>query len=362
MRSVPRREWLLGLGLGLASGACGGRPPVAVPVPAPPPPPDVEVDALTDLLTVAGLDWLVLLEPARLWSIPWLAQDLRRILRDRRLDALAQTTGIDLRRVPELALAHYAPDSVAYVVRHAHDPLFIERRFRERLTGHETRTIHSHQRTSVFGRIGQGKRGLATIGRDVALFQYDGSRKKGPARIAVLYSEGKLEKIPRALSEPSLAAVADALGPAPAHAFWPGPFDGEAARGVRGLLGASTGAGIRLSPLGPGELELMAIIAGDYAVDAERAVELLRLAWHDLAQADLGSLLGLAAPLAPPEVSSIPVGLSLRVRLSASRLLRGLSAATVDNVQDIMKDPAPSTPTGPSDDPGDPGGQGEHQE
>ena len=56
------------------------------------------------------------------------------------------------------------------------------------------------------------------------------------------YALDKLKKSPTVMSDDPLKALAARLGPAPFRAFAVGPFEGELARGARGLL---AGAGQR---------------------------------------------------------------------------------------------------------------------
>ncbi len=317
-----------------------GCPPPAAPERELPPPalPDLEVARLSDLLTGAHLEWLVLMRPEELARIEWLKPSLGRVVKDDRLDLLAKATGIQLREVPELALASYrqpdGSDAVAFVLRHRSDPLSLERKFRERLTSGAERSEVGHQLVGMWGYIGRAARGFAAIGPHVVGYQYGGDRRRGPARVALLYGEGKL-KVPPALGDPSLGGLATALGAAPVKAFLPGPFEGELARGARGLFAAATAVAAALTPTASQTLALDVLIGGAFpAVEAPRYLE---GAWDDLVQSDLGHLLGLGAPKSPAAISVQPESLALHVELDAAALLDGLSAATTDNVADIMK-------------------------
>jgi len=279
-------------------------------------------------------------------SLGWLRPSLARVLRDDRLDLLAKATGIDLRVVPELALASYragrgAPagqqSTVAYFVRHTRVQLDIERKFRERLTSRANRRVVGHQLVSVEGNIGLTHHSFVAVGPDVAGFQYGGDERRGPARIALLYAEGKLATIPRALDDTALRGLHDRMGAPPLIALLPGPFEGTMARGARGLLGAASGLGAGLEPTSRQTLRLHVHLAGAFDPAATEATGYLEGAWQDLAQSDLGHLLGLHQPQSPPAIAASAHGLSLAVELDAARLLAGLAAATVDDVRLIMK-------------------------
>jgi hypothetical protein len=322
------------------------------PRPQPVAQPDVLVAQLPDLLTVVKLEWLVLMRPQRLARTEWLRPSLARVLRDERLELAGRTTGVDLRTVPELAVAGYRGDAILELVRHPNDQADVEKRFRERLTGDTTRSEHGHQLVTLFGNIGTTQYGFLAFGRDVAGFQYGGSRNKGPATIAALYAQGELEGIPRVLASDALGPLHAALARSdipPVEVLLPGPFEDGLERGARGLLAAATGVGAVLDPTERHTLELRLIIAGDYGSgpDLERAVAILWKAWNDLAEADLGHLLGLDQPVAEAVPGAHELGLTLTVELDPDKLLSGLAAATVDSIQEIMRDaPAP-----PGDDP-----------
>jgi hypothetical protein len=154
--ALPRRSLLASLACLLA----GCRPPASPERELLPPAlPDVEVARLSDLLTGAHLEWLVLMRPEELARIEWLKPSLGRVFKDDRLDLLAKATGIQLREVPELALASYrqpdGTDAVAFLLRHRSDPLSLERKFRERLTSGAERSEVGHQLVGMWGLIGR---------------------------------------------------------------------------------------------------------------------------------------------------------------------------------------------------------------
>jgi len=65
---------------------------------------------LTDYVSAAGLRWLVLVKPQQILGEPELKQAIQRIVPDVRLDAFAEASGVDLRAVPDAAIAgfHYS--------------------------------------------------------------------------------------------------------------------------------------------------------------------------------------------------------------------------------------------------------------
>jgi hypothetical protein len=337
--TLARRQ-LLGALLAAAAGSlvpgCGGNEPT--PATPPPPAPDVSVRALTDLVPAAKLGWVVVIASQSLLAIDWLKPSLSRVLRDERLDLLAQTTGLDLRQVRELCIASFGLDDlILQLARHGHDPVGIERLFRRRLTGGEKRSVEERGLVRVSGTIGRQSHTFVAIGREVVGFQYGGDPDKGPARVALLFAAGKLHRSPPFTSDPVLGPVWAALGAAPIRALLPGPFEGELGRGARGLFAAATAVGAALAPTGSRALGLRLLLDGDYAADPSRAVATLDAAWSDLAQSDLGHLLGLGEPRTKPTSRFEAGRLVLDVDLEPTTLCQGLSAATTDNIREIMR-------------------------
>ena len=342
---IARRALLTGL-----AALCGCPPAAEAPHSR-----GIHLDHLEDALGAVGLGWLLLVEPETIHATPWLAPALGRMLRDERLDLFAAATGVDLRQVPELALASYpasappsldeapadalgeASDATFLLCRTQSDPLAVERLFRERLTTSEHRSVAAEGVIHMSGNVGRKPQAFVAIGDDVVGFQYGGSRERGPARIAALLALDMLHDVPPALAPGELGPLARALGGAPLRALLPGPFEGPLARGARGLFGAALAVGAALSPTAGQTLQLDVVLVGDYAPEPARAAGVLTRAWHDVAASDLGHLLGIDAPVTPPTAAPDGGGLRLRAELDAAVLLDGLAAATVDNVRDILR-------------------------
>ncbi len=305
----------------------------------PPPLPDRRVAALTDLLTPVGLEWLVLLRPRELFGQAWLRPALARILKDERLEALAQATGVDLRNLADLALASYRKPgdepATLYLIRHEANPVELERKFRDRLTSDTTRKQFGHQLIGVWGLVGRTERGFIAAGPHVVGFEYGGDRKRGPGRIALLHAEQRLASLPTVTTDETLVSLMRSVGESPARAFLVGPFEGSMARGARGLLGGATGVGVSLAPTASRTVALTLVLSGEFSDPT--AVGFLEGAFSDLATSDLGHLLGLGSLPAPVRVRSVPDGLELRVELDPMTLLDGLAAATTEDVRSILR-------------------------
>ncbi|MGK3967088.1 hypothetical protein WMF38_23305 [Sorangium sp. So ce118] len=340
-RGLRRRSVLggvLGCVVGLGLPACGGAPsPPARP--APPLPPLGTAD-LTRLLPQAGLRWLVLARPREIAAVPWLIPSIGLVAPEENLARHARATGVDLRQVREAAIASYegaAGEARFYVARHSGDPRVIERLFRRRLTGKERRALDRPDVVRVMGDIGRAPHALVLLGPDVVGVQEGGSPRRGPARVASLYALGRLKRAPTALSDGPLAALAARFGPAPVRAFAPGPFDGELARGARGLLAAATAVGAAARPSAREGIALAIAVSGDFSTSGEAASEELLLAWNELAQGSFGHLLGLDAPVEPPLATHAPDAVAVAVELNPQALARGLAAATGERIEEMLR-------------------------
>jgi hypothetical protein len=319
--------WLLG-----CAGSSGEPPKSATPAEP------VVIKALTDLLPGAPLRWVVTASPSSLLGVDWLKPSLARVLRDDRLDLLSQATGLDPRALEEACLASVGPrDTTLYLARHHGDALRIERLFRQRLTSGEKRSVDNEQLVRVTGNIGRQPHAFIALGQTVVGFQYGGDVDRGPARIALLYAARKLARVPTVAQDGLLGPLLAELGQAPVRGLLPGPFDVELAKGARGLLAAATAVGAAMTPTERRSLALVVLIDGDYQSDPSRALGTMRSAWSDVAQSDLGHLLGLHEPRTEPTLSAAPGRLRLEVELAPETLFAGLAAATMDNIREIMR-------------------------
>ncbi|AKT37325.1 hypothetical protein [Chondromyces crocatus] len=339
--ATSRRRWLGGAltaALGLLVPACGGVPPAPPPRLAAPPLPPLATADLTRLLPSAGLRWLVLVKPREIAAIPWLIPWLGLIAPEPNLDRFAASTGLDLRQVPDAAVASY-DDASLYLARHTGDLRTVERLFRERLTRDVRRTVERPDLIRLSGDLGTAPRVLALLGRDVVAFQDGGSATRGLARVATLYALGKLRRSPTAFDQEPLHSLAARLGEAPLRAFARGPFDDALGRGARGLLAAATAVGATARP-GDRETILLDItLTGDFSASTSDATDTLLAAWEELSRSSFGHLLGLDAGKAPASATPSAAGdaLTLSVALDPAPLARGLRALTSAEIEEIMR-------------------------
>lgn len=339
----------------LAACGCSAGPAVIAPRIAPAAPPPLTVGPLTGLLPLAGLRWLVLVRPREIASIPWLIPALGRVVSEASLNRFAAATGIDLRQTPEAALASYADspaddaaegdgphparlgDVTFWLARHAGEPLRIERAFRARLTASERRVVERSDLVRMSGTAGTTQRALVVLGRDVVGFQEGGDLGRGPARVAALYAQGKLHRSPTALARDPLRALGQRFGSAPARAFALGPFEGELARGARGLLAGATALGAAARPSVREKIALAIAVSGDFTTTGPQASDELLRAWNELADGSFGHLLGLDRPVERPLATHSENAVAVAVELDPDKLASGLAAATGERVEEMMR-------------------------
>jgi hypothetical protein len=326
---------LLAGGIGLLAPGCGAPPAPAPRSPAPLPP--LATSDLTRLLPLAGLRWLLLARPREIAAVPWLIPWIALIAPEPNLARYAAATGVDLRQIPEAAIASYAGGATLYLARHGGDPATIERLFRRRLTGRARRAEDRPDLIRMSGDIGAGPHTLILLGADVVGLQDGGSMTRGPSRVAALYAAGKLRRSPTALDEEPLRSLAARFGPAPLLALSPGPFEGELARGARGLLAGATAIGAAARPSAREKIALAIAVAGDFSTSREPASQELLAAWNELALSSFGHLLGLDAPIEPPLATHAPDAVAIAVELDPGKLARGIAAATSSRIEEIMR-------------------------
>jgi hypothetical protein len=130
------------------------------------------------------------------------------------------------------------------------------------------------------------------------------------------------------------------LGDAPVRVFAPGPFEGEMAAGLGGLLRAATAVGGSIKWGGPGSgsnLAVRVVLTGAWGEDASAASERLGAAVHVLSESPVGHLFGLHRPVRAPFVHVEPDALVLDAMIDGDALARGLHDAVDAEVADIMR-------------------------
>jgi hypothetical protein len=347
------RRGFVAIAAALLAG-CGGAPPPPPPTLPKPEAPPLRVGALTGLLPLAHLRWAIVARPREIAAIPWLIPPIAQVVPEENLSRFAASVGFDLRQTPEAVVASYAGEesgheggaaskspaasaSTIYLVRHNADPLAIERAFRARLVGGEHRAADLPDLIRVSGAVGSAKVTLLVAGRDVIAFQVGGSASRGPARIASLYALDKLKRSPTLLAEDPLKALDARFGEAPIRAFALGPFEGELARGARGLLAGATAIGGAVRPSAREGLLVVVAVAGDFAKSGPAASHELAVAWDELSRGSFGHLLGLDEPIEKPLATHAADAVAVAVELDPGRLAKGLASATSARIEEIMR-------------------------
>ncbi|HEX8790642.1 MAG TPA: hypothetical protein VF765_06795 [Polyangiaceae bacterium] len=328
------------LGL-LLLAACGGR---VAPAPAVPRRTGLRIEPLTDLVPAAGLSWLLDLRPVALMMTDASRQAMAEVVAEDRFAAFASRHGsIDPRAAKELVVASY-PEATLTMAEVELDPTKVETAFAARALSVDGRALEGDGdvvRTwgSVAGGSEPAREQIAIVGREALILERG---HLGPLRAALAFAEGKLHRALPALHAEPLKRAAELLGDAPARAFAPGPFEGEWAAGLGGLLRASTAAAVSAWPLGSASsgtasLSFRVVLLGAWGADATAAADRLRAAFDVLANDPLGKLMGVDHPVRDAHVVGGADALMLEVGLDALGLARGLHAATAGTVAEIMR-------------------------
>jgi hypothetical protein len=326
--------------LAASASGCG---PTAPPAPPPPPPVPLHLSPACDLAPSAGLEWLVDARPREIAEIPDLIPAVSTVIPEARFRAFAEGHGgVDLRGMKELCVARYR-DAQLVVARGPLDPARVERAFADRVTRAPSRAIDVPNPPVVRlgGEIAGAPERLVLFGRE-ALALETGAPGAPPgidgrvARIAEAFALGKLHRAAPALRGAALAKAAAVLGDAPLRAFAPGPFEGETARGLGGLLRAATAVAASARFAGPpARIALRLVLTGAWQKDGP-AAERLAAAAHVIAESALGHLLGVNEPLATPVVRATEDALVLDAVVDGNALARGLHDALDAEVSDIL--------------------------
>ena len=317
--------------MGLAS--CGpSAPPVRVVQPTLQQP--LHLQPIEALAPAAGLQWVVIAEPQTIFNNEAVKPTLAKLFPQFRFDALERSSAIVVRKLQRVVIAQYG-DSTLFVLQGVPDPMEAERRMRARLMSEVVRTVHRDDAVLLTGKLANGQR-RAIVAMLPAVVVIESGEDRH-AKAAYFHGLGKLKRSPGVLQAPGVAELARRFGPAPVLGFAPGPFEGEWARGLHGLLGAAEGVGaaLRLTPIGT--LQGSFVVAGDWGARAEAASQRVMRSWEDLAQSGFGRLTGLNEPVRAPLPTHAPDAASLTVEVDAQRFLEGLHNAVSAQVGEIMK-------------------------
>ena len=329
-RARRRLRWLLPVVI-VWTSACAAPPAKAPPAKAAAR--ALHRGPLTDFVSAAGLRWLVVVKPRQLLADPELGPAIQQVVPSNRFDAFAEASGVDLRAVPEAAVAGFAysqlylaelPNGVASLAR---------ARFGERLL---SGAVTKRPRTGLYrltGVIGQTPETLLTID-ERALVVAVGDPI--PAKIAEAYAEERLKNSPTALRGAALSALPDLTAGNAAVLFAPGPFSDEWQRAAGGLLQSAVALAIAAQPIGNGKVATTLYLAGAWGDSADDATQRLAAAWQTFARSSAGRLFELNEIA---DVRSSPELLTLHVEFEVAALVRGLKASVLGDLSEILRIP-----------------------
>jgi hypothetical protein len=319
--------------------ACAGKSePAKAPDPEPPP---LHLSPVEDLVPAAGLEWIVVARPRAIAERPELIPAIHAVLSEEKLDVLAKRNGgVDLRTAEELAVARYGETTL--VLAHASiDPSRIEQAFAVRVPNPEGRALDRKGKEPIVRAWGDGVSGreqIAIFGVSVVGHE---EGKLGPLRAAELFAQARLKRAQPALKGAALARAAEIARGAPLRFFAPGPFHGDVAKGLGGLLAASTAAVVAVAAdtsRREGAITVTVALVGAWGDDAGAARERLAAAWNTLASSSLGRLAGVDKPIVAPATRLEKDALVLEATLDALALAKGVHYAVDAPMNEIMED------------------------
>jgi hypothetical protein len=244
--------------------------------------------------------------------------------------------GIDVRQITELCVARYGSSRLT-VARAPFDPSRVEQSFGERVThpGGRSIDVPNPPVVRVWGEVNGEAQQLVMFGREAIALEQG---RSGPLRAAEAFARGRLRRASPALRGGPLARAVELVGDAPVRAFAPGPFEGEIAQGLGGLIRASTAVGLSARFTGsPASLAVRIVLTGAWGKDAPAAAERLAAAAHVISESPFGRLLGLDHPVVAPQVRGTDDALVLDLVVDGLALARGVHDALDAEIGEIMR-------------------------
>ena len=319
--------------LGFVLAACGPAKPVEPPGPPPVP---LHLAPACDLAPAAGLGWIVDARPREIASTPDLIPVIATVIPEARFQAFTDRHGgVDLRQTTDLCVAHYKEATLS-IARASFDPARVEKSFQSAVTvpGGRVVEVPNPPVVRMWGEVTGEAQTVILFGREAIALEQG---KSGPARAASAFAQGKLKRAVPALHGAALARAAALLGEAPLRVFAPGPFEGEMAQGLGGLLRATTAVGASARFVGaPAKLEVKLVLTGAWEKDAPQAAERLAAAAHVVAETGMGRLFGVDRPVEGPKVKGASDHLELVAVIDGAALAKGLHDALDAEVGEIF--------------------------
>lgn len=286
---------------------------------------------LSDFVPAAGLRWLTLVKPREILADPELGPAIAEIVSSRRLDAFAESSGVDLRQVTHAAVAGF-PYATLYLAEVPDGEAAAAREhFSERLLAGAVSKQPRANLMRITGVVGQTPETLLTVENRVLAVAVGDPLL---AKIAEAYAEERLKNSPNALRGSALSTLPDLTSGNAVALFAPGPFADEWRRAAGGLLESTVAVGVALRPIGHGKIAATLCLSGAWQESEDAAVSRLATAWTAFAQSSAGHLFALS-PNA--EVKASPDLLTLNVEIEIEPLLRGLKAAVLSDISELLQ-------------------------
>jgi hypothetical protein len=304
--------------------------------PTHPVPPLAPVAALhrgppSDFVPAAGLRWLVLAKPREILQEPELGPAIAQLISSKRLDAFAESSGVDLRQVPSAAVAGFPYATLYLAELPAGAAATARERFTDRLVAGAVTKQPRPNLTRITGVIGQTPETLLTA-EDRMLAVAVGDPLL--AKIAEAYAEERLKNSPSALHGSALSTLPDLAASNAAVLLAPGPFADEWRRAAGGLLESTVAVGVALQPMGRGKIAGTLYLSGAWGDSADAAKGRLATAWTAFAQSSAGHLFSLSPDA---DVESAPDLLTLKIEIEIEPLVRGLKAAVLSDIAGLLQ-------------------------
>jgi hypothetical protein len=291
---------------------------------------------------------MVVAKPKQLLYDSHVARSTEQLFPSKRLQAFAQGSGVDLRTLEsgciagfDLGTLYLAETKTGIGVA---QQAFVDRLMSEPVIKHPGAGV-----THITGIVGTTPESFVALdGIGLGLSVKDPTLTK----IAGAFALGKLHKSPSALKGAALRELPAELAQFPIQFYAPGPFSEQWAKGAEGLLGQTLAVAVVAKPNTDGSLRIEVIAAGDYGEDLPLTNQKARQSFQNLAQSDLGRLLGFASETLVPEVIAESRQLTLRLSVPLQRLMDGLFAAVAADATDLLELPRKPTSvpqTGTSD-------------
>jgi hypothetical protein len=328
------RAGALTLALAIAISACG---PKAVVAPSGPPPVPLHLEPACDLAPSAGVEWIVEAKPRALAELPDLIPAIALVVPEARFNTFTTAHGgIDVRQVQDLCIAKYK-ETLLSIARAPFDAARVEKAFADRETNPGGRQVDvpNPPVVRVWGEVNGEPQQLVVFGREVVALEQG---RAGPIRAAEAFAQGKLRRASPALRGGTLARAVQLVGDAPVRAFAPGPFEGEIAQGLGGLMRASTAVAVSAQFAGaPAKIALRIVLTGAWGKDAPAAAERLAAAVHVVSESPFGRLLGLHKPVIAPQVRTMEDALVVEATIDGMALAHGVHDALDAEIGEIMR-------------------------